>query len=202
MSERSLTDVLEDLLQQYRLGRDELDATALRLAEAQLARGDSAQVEEVLRRVVRMAATNRELRRAGLQPLSWTAADTDEEEEEEEAVQLGRAAEAARALSDEERSAIEAVGISSAEYELTLRGQFGTLLGLRLTERAFNAARAGCRTKRALACCGDEEAARTYLREWLRGYVRRTIARRINPPSRTSKKKKKPRTYVDDGDEP
>jgi hypothetical protein len=166
--------MLEALLQQYGLVRSDLDEVALRLAETQSAGGEASAREAALRRVVRMAATNRELRRVGLRPLclEQDAAETAAEEEK----RVRRATEMARALTDEEHEAIQAVGITPAVYELTLRGEYGTVLGLRLNARAYNAARLMCRTKRAIAYGDDEEAARAYLRSRLRAYTERLLA--------------------------
>ena len=123
------------------------------------------ELREALARVVRLAATNRQLRGVRLPPLLIS----EEEEEACDDAQIARAVELRQGLSAEERAALDAVGgITVPQYEQQLRGTYGTVLGLRLNERAFKRALATCRTKRALKRSADHDASIALLHARLR----------------------------------
>lgn len=130
---------------------------------------------EGLRRVVRLAATNRELRRVGLPPLLVGASGGGDTAND---AQLCRAAEACaelRVCDVKEREAIEACGLTPREFEQTLRGTYGVVLGLPLNEKAYRAAWMVCRSKAARACGQSAEAVSAYMRQRLRLMAQRML---------------------------
>ena len=165
--------MLAALLASYRLEFSDVEPEALARVR------DPVRDVEGLRRVVRLAATNRELRRVGLPPLLIGGGS------EADDAQLCRAAEA-RALSqvrdDKEREASEACGLTPRQFDQTLRGTYGVVVGLPLNEKAYRAAWMACRSKAARACGHSKEAAGAYMRQCLRRMAERML------PGDTSKK--------------
>jgi len=162
-----------------------LDALLLEhgLTHADVEEGALARVSmddaEGLARVVRIAVTNRELCRNGLTPLLFAplkggAADEDDN---------------ARALSDPyarcnvalgfdmaEQRAVTDAGIPLVDY-LSIRGTFGSVLGLRLNQRAYGAALRSCNTSRAQSMREDEAASLAYMRGRLCAIARNAVRR-------------------------
>ena len=157
--------LLRTLLAQHRLEPADVEAEALARVG-----GDDA---EGLARVVRIAATNRELVRNGLRPLLFASCD---EADDEPTASCG----ARLGFDAEEQRAVDEVGLPVADY-LAVRGTFGTVMGLRLNRRAYHAAQRACTTRRARAAGADEAASKAYLRARLRS-IARTAARRLGVP--------------------
>jgi hypothetical protein len=151
--------VLGALLMQYGVAHADLETAALALV--------TPDDEEGLARVVRMAATNRELRKQGRDPLLVMGGAPSTAPPSVRHLQL---------LSVDEQAAVDAAGLTLAEY-LTIRGAHGSVLGLHLNERAFEAARQGCRTPRALSLKHDERASRLYMRSHLIAFANREVRR-------------------------
>ena len=75
------------------------------------------------------------------------------------------------------REAARGVGLSEIET-LAVRGTFGTVLGVRVDQKAFQFMRAKCRlSKKHVHVKGDAEASRLYLTEVLRRYCARRCHR-------------------------
>ena len=149
--------MLETLLQAYNLSLEDIEPEAL----ARIQSHTGARRDEMMARVVRMAATNRELVRAGLAPLLLRPGEDDDASQCD--VSEAAARQSLSQMSDDEREAVEAAGLAPLLYERMLRGTFGTVLGLQLNERAYRAARTACRSKAALECKDDEAASRAFL---------------------------------------
>jgi hypothetical protein len=159
--------MLAGLLEAYGLEPSDVEPEALARVR------DPEHDAEGLRRVVRMAATNRELRRVGLPPLLLAPQD-----EAVDDAQLCRAAETRAALqvrNAEEREAIEACGLTARQFDQTLRGTFGVVVGLPINESAYRRAMLACRSKAARACGENEEAVRAYMRRILRRMAERAL---------------------------
>ena len=155
-----MSSMLEALLRIHELHPSDLDPVALQRIAPDDAEGEQ--------RLVRLAITNRELRRHGLPPLLLQVPQREEEEEEEDAASAAvLAALPVATLSEAEEAGLRDVGLSEEQYH-PLRGTYGSVLGLQLNPKAFKAAMAACRTKRALACLHDESASRAHLRLSLR----------------------------------
>ena len=160
--------MLAALLASYNLEASDVEPEALARVR------DPERDEEGLRRVVRLAATNRELRRVGLPPLLLVDGAADAADD----AQLCRAAEARAALQvrdAQEREAIEACGLTPQQFDQTLRGTYGVVVGLPLSEKAYRGAWMACRSKAAIACGGSAEAVRAYMRQRLRLMAERML---------------------------
>ena len=125
--------MLERLLEEHGVTYAELEPAAL-------AKVRDPEDVEGLTRVVRLAATNRELRKNGMAPL-LVGGEVVEEDGEKCMRLLG--------LPPEEVSAVQAIEGMNLELYLGIRGQYGTVLGLRLEEGAFRRLQAACRSKKA-----------------------------------------------------
>jgi hypothetical protein len=132
--------------------------------------------EEGLRRVVRLAATNRELRRVGLPPLLIEGSEKEEEAVDDTRLRRAAEAQTTRQVYDaKEREAIEACGLTVQQFDQTLRGTHGVVVGLPLNEKAYTGAWMACRSKAACACGDDAEAVATYMRVYLRRLAERML---------------------------
>lgn len=132
---------------------------------------------EALARLVRVTATNRELRRHGLAPLLHRPQQHADAEGKQHKKPRGLVPpDALLALYDDELEGLERVGLPREEY-LAIRGRYGTVMGLRLDEWAYKRARLRCRSKQALALRDDPDAARAYLCEELRKTAQLKVAR-------------------------
>ena len=179
---------LSELMVANGLGYSDLDPAALARAATE---ADEA-------RVVRLAVTNRELRKQGLEPLlllpgsNAAAATTDAEvtptllmqqrlglSAEEDATLRKLAAMAAATEDDEE----EAYARVLDAYFRQARGSFGTLMGLRLSQPAYYRFQRICDAKVARRLCADPDASRQYL-------MRRLLGRLAihHPPTTRTKK--------------
>ena len=194
MEEASTTTTLERLLRAYGVAREELEPDALALVA-------DPEDEAALARVVRMAATNREMRRAGLAPLLLNEDADPAPAEPLEAPEVK--------YDEEERAALAEAAIAPERYDAVLRGTFGTVLGLHLNDRAWRVARAACASKRALACKDDEAQARAYLYGRLRALSERKVRSTTEPslllsldaPKKKKRKRKKKQPNDDDDDD-
>ena len=133
--------MLDRLLEEYGVSYAELEPAAL--AKAHDAEG--------LARVVRLAASNRELRKNGMPPL---LVGLEGEEDP-----LKRGAPLFFGLSLQEVEAVNAIEGLNLELYMCIRGQHGTVLGLRLNERAFRSALGACKGKKAGRIASQPEAA-------------------------------------------
>ena len=159
---RELVALLVRLTESYGVDPGDIEPEALACA----LKVEPAEMGEALARVVRLAATNKQLRGVSLPPLLLgSTAHADD-------AHIARAVQLRCGLSVEERAALDAVGITAAEYEQGLRGTFGTVLGLRLSESAFKRALATCRTKRAQKHSGNEAGSLEPLRARLRAIAK------------------------------
>ena len=196
MEEASTTTTLERLLRAYGVAREELEPDALALVA-------DPEDEAALARVVRMAATNREMRRAGLAPLLLNEDADPAPAEPLEAPEVK--------YDEEERAALAEAAIAPERYDAVLRGTFGTVLGLHLNDRAWRVARAACASKRALACKDDEAQARAYLYGRLRALSERKVRSStttepslllsLDAPKKKKRKRKKKQPNDDDDDD-
>jgi len=182
---------LSELMVANGLGYSDLDPAALARAATE---ADEA-------RVVRLAVTNRELRKQGLEPLllplpGSNAADADATTTDaevttptllmqqrlglsaEEDATLRKLAAMAAATEDDEEEAYARV---LDAYFRQARGSFGTLMGLRLSQPAYYRFQRICDAKVARRLCADPDASRQYL-------MRRLLGRLAIHPT-TSKKK-------------
>ena len=160
--------MLADLLAAYGLEASDVEPEALARVR------DPEHDVEGLRRVVRMAATNRELRRVGLPPLLLAP----QKNEAVNDAQLARAAEARAALqvrNAAESEAIEACGLTPQQFDQTLRGTYGVVVGLPISEHVYRRAMHACRSKSARACGDSEEAVSAYMRLTLRRMAERAL---------------------------
>ena len=145
------------LLEAHGLTQADLDLAAL----AKVSPGD----EEGLMRVIRMAVTNRELRKHGGTPL--TLSEKEEKEEGRPPPPLLGDLGTHLGLTADEREALARIPGMTLELYLAIRGRYGTLMGLRLSEDAFARARRVCHNKGALRLRDDPDASRAYLAERL-----------------------------------
>ena len=144
------------LLEEYGLTLADLDLAAL----AKVPPGD----EEGLARILRMAVTNRELRKHGGTPLMLSEAKEDDGRLPPPLLgDLG----AHLGLTADEREALARIPGMTLELYVAIRGHYGTLMGLRLSEDAFARARRACYNKGALRLRDDPDASRAYLAERL-----------------------------------
>lgn len=81
-------------------------------------------------------------------------------------------------FSDSELEAIAAIGMSVMDY-LIIRGEHGTVLGLRLNHSAYVMAMHRCKSRDALELGDDMNAIREYLGKQLCQIAKRKIARMI-----------------------
>ena len=194
MEEARTSTTLERLLRAYGVAREELEPDALALVA-------DPEDEAALARVVRMAATNREMRRAGLAPLLLNEDADPAPAEPLEAPEVK--------YDEEERAALAEAAIAPERYDAVLRGTFGTVLGLHLNDRAWRVARAACASKRALACKDDEAQARAYLYGRLRALSERKVRSTtteplllsLDAPKKKKRKRKKKQPNDDDDDD-
>jgi hypothetical protein len=173
--------MLAALLATYGLEASDVEPEAL-------ARVHDPENDEVgLLRVVRLAATNRQLRRVGLPPLligTPTVAVDD--------TQLSLAAEQCATLQIrdvKEREAIEACGLTLHEFDQTLRGTYGKVVGLPLNAKAYRGAWLACRAKAARECGDDLEAVSAYLRARLRLMAKQRMMLMLGGNHNTTKQK-------------
>ena len=159
-----LVDLLARLTKAYGVEPSDIEPAALSRA---LSTATVETVGEALARIVRLAATNRQLRRVCLTPLLVEPPPGEQVDAGD--ARVANAARMSSGLSQEELSALDTLGITSAQYEQTLRGTYGTVIGLRLNERAFKSALATCRTRTARKKQGDASASLALLHERLRG---------------------------------
>ena len=135
---------LDRLLEEHGVSYAELEPAAL--AKAHDAEG--------LARVVRLAASNRELRKNGLPPLLIGQEEDPLQkggERQNKALLFG--------LSPQEVEAVNAIEGLNLELYMCIRGQHGVVLGLRLNERAFRSALGACKGKKAARIASQPEAA-------------------------------------------
>jgi hypothetical protein len=161
---RELVGLLTRLTESYNVDPSDIEPAALACA----LKSTPSEMGEALARVVRMAATNRQLRAVKLPPLLLH----DEDGQATDDAQIANAVQMRRGLSSEEKAAVDAVGISVAQYEQSIRGSYGTVLGLKLNEQAFKKALATCRTQKAQKQAGDEFASLELLRARLRSLAK------------------------------
>jgi hypothetical protein len=190
--------LLEELLQRHGVVRADLEEEALHRVLVRLSRGDGDVIDDddekkkeeeaaplllLLEPVVRMAATNRELRRLGLPPLLLLHPGPDDNNGDGDADAAAAAGGDGRlqcgnwgGLDATESAALAAIGMPLDLYML-IRGDHGEVLGLRLRRDAYTKAMCACRSKRAAALRDDEpDAARAFLGERLVVIARRTAA--------------------------
>ena len=162
---------MERLLEAHGLTYADLDPAALA----------SVRDDEGRARVVRMAVTNRELRRHGGAPLLLHAT---EEEIAAPAFLLREDALGHRlGLTPAEQDAVARIpGMTTELYLTKLRGSYGTVLGLRLHEQAFKRARRVCAHKGAVRLRDDPDASRAYLGERLCIIARAPATNGRRPP--------------------
>jgi len=163
------------LLEEYGLTLADLDLAAL----AKVPPGD----EEGLARILRMAVTNRELRKQGGTPLMLSD-EAGEDRGRPKPPLLGDLG-AHLGLTADEREALARIPGMTLELYIAIRGRHGTLMGLRLSEDAFVRARRACHNQGALRLRDDPDASRAYLAERLC-----TIARAARIKGTTTTKKR------------
>jgi len=170
---------MERLLEAHGLTYADLDPAALA----------SVRDDEGRARVVRMAVTNRELRKHGGAPLLLCPSLAAQAGEEEAAAAgpsglvredtLGRGL----GLTPAEQDAVARIpGLTTELYLTKLRGSYGTVLGLRLHEQAFKRARRVCAHKGAVRLRDDPDASRAYLGERLCIIARAPATNGRRPP--------------------
>lgn len=130
--------------------------------------------EDALHRAARLAATNQVLSGCGLPPLLLveTSASTEAEKKPSHRLFLSAAAAAQAAALDAKKEkpppslspAAEAIGLT-AEQEEAIRGNFGSILGLEVDQRAYKWMSAAALWKQALKLRGDEEASLQHMRK-------------------------------------
>ncbi len=184
--------LLDRLLHQHGVVRADLEEAALHRVLMAFDPNDdgrsidahnvSAARAEQLERVVRMAATNRELRRQGLMPLllhppppSSPAQSASDLAASSPLLGVNLLGGQLLRLSDEEHAAIEALGLRPDLY-LLIRGDHGQVLGLHLQRDAYARALRACRCKRAVALRNQGDASRAFLGEQLVKIARRSAA--------------------------
>ena len=176
-------NTLDRLLKEAGLEYADLDPAALmRIPEDDDGEG--------LARVVRLAKTNHELRKHGLNPLlmarsfseeaEMEAQDNDEDEESQGRHSNGQAQREAilmrhMGITREEKRTLESMRTLSLEQYMAIRGDYGTLFGLKLSKDAFDRARRACYTRAACALQDDEQASLKFMHGILRKIASKAI---------------------------
>lgn len=182
-----------------------------------IANNDNQEYENGIQRVVRLTLTNKELEKHGLEPLLFESyvssmqdvvdksKHTSEENEntnkalnnEEEKKRLKKENDAfilseidkkVEQFTEDDIKTLEEVGLSPREY-VTIKGEYGMVLGLHLEKGAYDKILKTCRSKSALQLRVDKNACKDYLCEKIIDLARSRLRRpsiipcfKIKPP--------------------
>ena len=197
--------LLEELMRRHDVTRADVEEEALQRALTRCCGGGEADTdtEALLAPVVRMAATNRELRRIGLPPLLLQPCEDDDDDDDTAYHDAARASKGLLVghaatlfpggLPEAERLALAAMAMPLDMYML-LRGDYGEVMGLRLRRDAYTKAMRACRTRRAVALRDQPDEARAYLAEQLVRIARRMETYIAKPKETQGGRRAKPTT--------